>query len=382
MPDMETAELKQQVLRLQQECRLWKDKSRDAKAEALAVATQSSRRTRHVKALEDQCALLQSQLTAQREDQLTATKRSLHRIKSSTAASTPPTQPGAESKELESMRLQLKSLEQENAKLKKLHENSNCEEILRKTADELAEARKMQKAAEHDIEGFTHLLQANELIETQILAGQEQLRDTLCDLQKRENEVESLQLHIEVHRAELLAAQDRVAALQAELLQSKPQQLDADSSLRATKSSERANIVINVEPTQKKHWNFLKRAQSSFTGASNLDISGPPALVAPLVAAMRDADADYKEKSAAAAHWEKVANDALAELDNMRAMVPDGPICTVASHRSVKDELDAKDLQLHMQAQLVAKWQHQIEAVKTAICDATLELREGGVRGV
>jgi hypothetical protein len=54
----------------------------------------------------------------------------------------------------------------------------------------------------------------------------------------------------------------------------------------------------------------------------------------------------------------------------------------VPGHRSLADELEAKELQLQLQATLVAQWQKKLEAARTYFERANAELRESGMHGI
>jgi hypothetical protein len=94
---------------------------------------------------------------------------------------------------------------------------------------------------------------------------------------------------------------------------------------------------------------------------------------------MKRLEDDHAEKTVAAAHWQKVALQGLTEVDDLRSELVGRPLCSVAGHRALGDELEAKDLQLQMQATLVADWQKKYA---TAPRNLNVETRAGGVKGV
>jgi hypothetical protein len=127
---------------------------------------------------------------------------------------------------------------------------------------------------------------------------------------------------------------------------------------------------------------LIKRIQSATCKASQLDITGPPDLVADLIAEMKRLEADHAEQSAAAAHWQLVAVKVLAEVDSLSANLQHRPLCGVPGHRSLADELEAKELQLQLQATLLAQWQKKMEAARTYSENANAEMRESGMQGI
>jgi hypothetical protein len=109
-----------------------------------------------------------------------------------------------------------------------------------------------------------------------------------------------------------------------------------------------ANVTINLSMTDRKHWTLMQRVQSVISAKSKLDIHGPQSLIKDFVKGMDQAEADH-------AHWHRTALNSLEEIEALRKR----PLCNMPSHRSLVDELAAKDLQLQMQATLVAQWQKE-----------------------
>lgn len=195
-------------------------------------------------------------------------------------------------------------------------------------------------------------------------------------------------------RKATLKAEDRVAELEAELSQWKLQPGDLDENLDAmlnglssgsssdppseysqkhasdspTKSANpepavTTCIIVNLEPSNTKHWNLLRCVQSALTKDTKLDILGPEDLVADFVDDMKRVQADHAEQTRAAAHWMNVANKGLAEVDALSSELRTRPACVVMGHRSMADELQAKEVQLQILTQQMAQWQKQHPAV-------------------
>jgi hypothetical protein len=137
-----------------------------------------------------------------------------------------------------------------------------------------------------------------------------------------------------------------------------------------------AAITINIEPTDRKNWSLLKRLQCAITSTCPLDIFGPHDLVLELVASMQACEDDHAAQTAAAAHWQKVALAALNEVDASNAR----PDCMVPSHRGLKEELEAKDLQLQLQAGVVAQWQRKMARCRAFVEESNREMRERGMQ--
>jgi hypothetical protein len=306
-------------------------------------------------------------------------------------------------------------LQEENSELsnlRSLHDEYGCPELMQITQREVVHAQLRQRSAEAQSKGFRHLHLANKSMEKQVLTAQKLLSDSTRELRLSEAEVTSLKLSIEVCRQGQMNAEDKVVLLEAELLRCKqrevnsninlngmfadvpdtrsvteycaaPEQqvtsVDADiQSLQSDSSSSTANqsnITIHIDSSQPKKWNLIKRARAAMAQHTTLNIQGPPELVASLVSGMRTVEIDHKKQTAATEHWKKVANDA-------RVNAVTGPICTVPGHRSMKDELEAKDQQLKMQNQLIATWQKKHAEIKHFMDRAGIEMRAQGVRGV
>jgi hypothetical protein len=428
MQDIEIAQLKQQIVELQQERNVWKDKYRDAKDEVFKVNSESSKNTRRVRTLEKQCADLQSQLLTKdqelgrlREEHPRATKRSHVKLLSASSQTTSLKSSASlldrsAAAELKSVRSQLMDLQHEYSRLKQLHIEYDCADTWEYSQSKVLDANQLRQAAEEQCAAYGHVFEANKLLEKQALAAHKLFEESTRDLRVSEAKIKSLEAAVEIHRAEAYNAQDKANVLHDEVMFWKPKEGDLDHDIdnvlptvsvsdtdsviddsgapkqqlaRVDTDLESdsitgiaANIIINVDKSQQNNWNLLKRMQAVIKKASVLDIVGPPDLVAELITAMRDTDADHKEQTVAAAHWQKVANDALAEVDNLHADVPSGPTCTAPGHKNLVDELEAKNLQLHLQAELVAKWQKQMSGVNDAMEKATADLRKQGVRGV
>ncbi|KAH7069177.1 hypothetical protein BKA63DRAFT_570031 [Paraphoma chrysanthemicola] len=137
-----------------------------------------------------------------------------------------------------------------------------------------------------------------------------------------------------------------------------------------------ANVTINISPINRKSWNFLKRLQSTITSKSALDIIGPDELVADLLAGMQEGEDDHATQTAAATHWQVVATKAMEEINDLNAR----PECMVPSHRGLKDELAARDIQLQLQGAMVSQWQRKMANVRAFIDDANAEMRARGMK--
>jgi hypothetical protein len=450
--DVENAQLKFEIQSLQQECREWKTKHVEAKDEVHCLSGSAGHLGRQVKLLQDECANIKSQLVRKDEETiklrgelLKATRRGLGKLQSASAETSVQSlsrkltgRPVSE--DLEVARVRIADLEQENNKLKTLHEEFACEEIMLVATQQVTDAQRLQQAAEAENEANRHLRNGIELIKQQNTSVHELLNEASLEIRQKDAKIQQLELSVVHHSADGYEAEHTVIALQRELHLWKPRtvavnckygglhainpdtpstssssdqepkpldtllakavyidsgtdafevpkqalaRIDTDlMSDTTTNAGIQANIIINIEPTQQKNWNILKRVQAVIAKPSTLDILGPNDLVQDLLAAMKHNETDHTEATAAATHWQKVATEALTEVDTLRETLQAKLICAVPGHRRMKDELEAKDMQLLMQGQLVAKWQRKLAGVKAAMDQASMELREGnpGIR--
>jgi len=125
-----------------------------------------------------------------------------------------------------------------------------------------------------------------------------------------------------------------------------------------------ANITIKLSRANTKQWSLMQRVQSAITASSKLDVQGPFDLVADFVKGLQHTSADH-------AHWQSVALNSLDELETLRAR----PTCVVPGHRHLLDKLAAKEVQLQMQASLVAHWQKESSTYGSPIQQAGLALQ-------
>lgn len=320
--------------------------------------------------------------------------------------------------ELDLAYAQIEILREENSELSKmrnLHEQYGCPELMQITQREVVFAQLRAQSAEAESRGLRHLHTANKLMEKQVLTARKLLADSTRELRLREAKVKSLKQSAELYRKGQMDAEDKVASLESELLRCKqranasinfdgmfadvpktrpvtdyraapePQVTSVDADTQSEFSSSTANqssITIHIDSSQPKKWNLIKRARAAMAQDTTLDIQGPPELVASLVRGLRTVETDHKKQVTAVERWQKVANNARAEADVLRANAVTGTVCTMPGHRSMKDELEAKDQQLLMQNQLVATWQKKHAEIRAFIDRAGVEMRAQGVRGV
>jgi hypothetical protein len=408
----------------------------EAKEEIYCLFGSNENLGRQVKQLQDECANIGSQLVHKAEEAnrlrgqlLKATRRGLGKLQSASAETSSHSlsrkltgHPVSE--DLEAARVRIADLEQENSKLKQLHTDCSCKEIMlistQQVADaqqiakqQVAEAQQLQRAAEAENKANHHQYNGIELIKQQNTSTHELLNEATREIRQKEAEIQQLKLSVELNSADAYKAEHTIISLRAELnkwapptvdipsnyggllaincgtpstsssMNGQPKPLDKlldkvvciDSGTDAYEVPKRqlarvdtnltsdtkpgvgiqANIIINTEPTQQKNWNVLKCVKTVIAKASTLDILGPEDLVQDLVAAMNDKENDHTKATAAATHWQRVAMEALTEVDTLRERNEARPACAVPGHRNLKDELEAKDMQLLMQGQLVAK---------------------------
>jgi chromosome segregation ATPase len=415
--EMEIRQLKQQVEQLRfseqtvkQECEEWKRKHQDQKLEVSRLSGTSSKLGRHVKSIEDHCSELKVQLV-DRTNEVTELRKDLSKAQQriwevELQTETSYDSGRSASAEFDSVRSQLTDLQQEHSKLKQAHEAGT--DAVQHAADQVANALQLQEAAEAEMQACRHLQKANQVTEEQSLVVKKQALEIARELRLTQCNLSELEKAVEIQGALKVIAEDRVAELEAYLRKwkpnfddwaAKPNALAHDSSsysnslkdLSEASSSDAtmisdpgmtANIVININPTDQKNWTLIKRVQCAMSKTSKLDVFGPPEFIADFLAEMQRLEADHAEQTTSAAHWQTVALKCMTEIDSLSVKLQHWPVCGVPGHRGLADELEAKDLQLQLQATLVAQWQKKIEAVRGFVEASNVEIWGVGMKGV
>jgi hypothetical protein len=116
-------------------------------------------------------------------------------------------------------------------------------------------------------------------------------------------------------------------------------------------------LTINIQPTAKRSWSLLKHVQGTISDSSSLDIHGPKPLVQEFVSGMQEVEDEHAESVAVAKQLEKDVAKMMGAINDLQQQIKSRHKCLDATHRNLRDELEAKDLQYHMQSQLLAGWQ-------------------------
>jgi hypothetical protein len=431
MQDMEIAQLNEHIEQLQLhnnalqgECSEWKNKHQSLKDEVFQLTGASSKHGRQMKELEDRFSNAKSQLEVQinetnklKDDLGKARKRTreaeLHAEAMQNSSGTSRRDSGQfTATELDLQRAN--KLLQEQVLLAQ-------EQLLEATRD----SRKHEaKVLEHEetIEKFRTQIVDHENTIATYRANEEAIEELIADLQaKVENRSPSVACS---HFTELYCGGGADDAGSVSYEPSLPQ-LDIDSNYSSsvtlspsaqiappsipsngttspiptdtgvlltpsgsgvsptpTDSGVAANVIVNIQPAEQNNWGLIKRIQSAITKASRLDFVGSEDVVAELKAEMERLDLDHTEQTAAAEHWQKVALTALAEVDSLRTEYEGRPLCVVAGHRALADELEARTVQLQMQSTLVEQWQKKMATVQEFIDESNEEMREAGMKGI
>lgn len=381
----------------QQECAVWQQKHCDEKNEVFRLSGLSAKHAREGKQHEDRYSDLESKCADQTKEnsrlqdalgkaQARVREAELRAETLEDTRKSPKASPDRSTTiELESLRSQVIDLQQECSRWKQIHADSNCQWAIENAMKQVTHTEQLLEASRLETEPCFHLGEAAEHMNDQNEIMQGQLMDALRDLRKREAQVDKLTQAVEAHRTNAFRAEGRVVELEAELYERTEQPSedlkallgdlnDSDSNHSQEISSDfssavpansrpvvTASINVNVQPSTKQ-WALLKRVQSAISGDTKLDISGPLDLVADFIADMNRVEADHAEQTDAAAHWMSVANKGLAEVDALRSDLRTHPACVVKGHRSMADELEAKEVQLQIQAQQLAHMQKQVVA--------------------
>jgi chromosome segregation ATPase len=115
-------------------------------------------------------------------------------------------------------------------------------------------------------------------------------------------------------------------------------------------------ITVNIQPPSRS-WALLKHVQGVISGSSSLDVHGPRPLVEEFVSGMQEVEKESAESAAVSKQLQKVVAELMGEIEDLKRQMKGMPRCTVAAHRNLRDEIEAKELQYQMQSQLLADWQ-------------------------
>jgi chromosome segregation ATPase len=115
-------------------------------------------------------------------------------------------------------------------------------------------------------------------------------------------------------------------------------------------------VTVNNQPPSRS-WSLLKHGQGAISGSSSLDIHGPKPLVQEFVSGMHKLETERAESVAVAKQLQKVVAELMGEIEELKRQMKRMPRCTMAAHRNLRDELEAKELQYKIQSQLLADWQ-------------------------
>jgi hypothetical protein len=298
----------------------------------------------------------------------------------------------AELEAVEELTTQVPTLEEEINYLTNLHVGIDCAEFSRVSIEKVAEALRMQKAAEVGVEALPHLQKQVTLLEQQNTYSQKQLLDALrdgrtatADARTATAEAAKLQRKVD-HECTVNTMHDfHMRDLERALAMYKPTtSLSAQVASTVNSSSSAITIVINITPSEKTNMSYLKRVKTAFAIAvePKLKITGDKAVVDDFTAGMDLAAAKLADLTASSSYWRDVAQQNAAKADKVTAELIAHSDCTVFAHRNLVDELEAKDTLLQIQAGLVAQWQGKLARVSEFIDKANEEMRKTGVKDV
>jgi hypothetical protein len=287
----------------------------------------------------------------------------------------------AELEAVEELTTQVPTLEEEINYLTNLHVGIDCAEFSRVSIEKVAEALRMQKAAEVGVEAL--LEQQNTYSQKQLLDALRDGRTATADARTATAEAAKLQRKVD-HECTVNTMHDfHMRDLERALAMYKPTtSLSAQVASTVNSSSSAITIVINITPSEKTNMSYLKRVKTAFAIAVELKITGDKAVVDDFTAGMDLAAAKLADLTASSSYWRDVAQQNAAKADKVSAELIAHSDCTVFAHRNLVDELEAKDTLLQIQAGLVAQWQGKLARVSEFIDKANEEMRKTGVKDV
>ncbi|KAH8693453.1 hypothetical protein GQ44DRAFT_148236 [Phaeosphaeriaceae sp. PMI808] len=280
------------------------------------------------------------------------------------------------------------------SKLELIHTHLGCTQFTRFMLQQVADAKSAREAAESEVKAYQRLQKIEKVLKDQDTVAQEAILNAARKTGVYANRVAELEKSVQVYRDFSTTTDARIAQLEQDLCTRKSTYANAlseymeeaetfdtvslkdldigdfelPSGIAANKPALDgpqaepmrkdwvANVTININHANQRNWSLLRHIQSTISKTSKLDIQGPQDLIDTLIADMRHTEADHVGQTAAAAHWQKVAQEGLKEVDALRNELNNRPLCSVPGHRNLLDELAAKNYQLELQAVLVHQW--------------------------
>ncbi|KAI4650709.1 hypothetical protein J4E93_003066 [Alternaria ventricosa] len=130
------------------------------------------------------------------------------------------------------------------------------------------------------------------------------------------------------------------------------------ANTRATPDLPNVALTINIKPSNKRNYSLFQRVKSAISSTSKIDIKGPKEVANQFMALMEDVEKDHAEKTNRVIELENTAQQLRANAAILEAQLRSKGKCSDPMHRTLADELAAKNEQFAMQEQLLATFRH------------------------
>ncbi|KAI4939647.1 uncharacterized protein J4E92_000933 [Alternaria infectoria] len=130
------------------------------------------------------------------------------------------------------------------------------------------------------------------------------------------------------------------------------------ANTRATPDLPNVALTINIKPSNKRNYSLFQRVKSAMSSTSKVDIKGPKEIANQFVALMEDVEKDHAEKTKRVIELDKAVHQYRAHAEALEAQIRNQAKCLDPAHRTLADELAAKNEQFAMQEQLLATFRH------------------------
>ncbi|KAI4618973.1 hypothetical protein J4E83_005924 [Alternaria metachromatica] len=130
------------------------------------------------------------------------------------------------------------------------------------------------------------------------------------------------------------------------------------ANTQATPDLPNVALTINIKPSNKRNYSLFQRVKSAMSSTSKVDIKGPKEIANQFVALMEDVEKDHAEKTRRVVALDKAVHQYRAHAEALEAQIRNQAKCLDPAHRTLADELAAKNEQFAMQEQLLATFRH------------------------
>lgn len=125
------------------------------------------------------------------------------------------------------------------------------------------------------------------------------------------------------------------------------------ANMPATSHLPNVALTINIKPSSKRSYSLFQRVKSAISSTSKVDIKGPKEIANQFVALMEDVNKDHAEKTKRVIELHNVTQQPHTNVEALETQLRNKGKCSDPTHRTLADELAAKNEQFAMQEQLL-----------------------------